>query len=384
MYLNSSSTILMLFLVLVLDKMTTLNAFLVPQTVPHWSSGGLPFSRASSRLSSSSDDASNDSDNMSDPDSQSDTSDENQAWDANVDYSKEWPSEEALPDPSTSWDTISMVGMPEPKLGIDVNLPPLTQEQTDELKVKAKEIVNDEIAKGIDDIQQLREKLKDEMQQMRRVQTLESEWNTQQESQALVNKIDQLIDPLLKETEASRTSTRLAAAASRSMEGTGKGIERGTWGTLNGRSVLADTPSFLGSVDQQVAQRSETGATATATAVENRILVLADSNGVSHTSLEAHTHTAHTFSQTQLNRTYFHPHRTKSPRNSFPLSSQNFKTSLISPTFKLMSSLPQPICRWEDSTPLVCWSSVPAFPKLLPSNPHSIVYCEKQCSPMER
>jgi hypothetical protein len=60
-----------------------------------------------------------------------------------------------------------------------------------------------------------------------------------------MNKIDAMTNNFLDSTKETRTSTKMAAAASRAMEGTNQGIEMGTWGTLGGRTVVASSGATL-------------------------------------------------------------------------------------------------------------------------------------------
>jgi len=209
--------------------------------------------------------------------------DENEAWDANVDYDKEWPQEEAPPDPSTAWDALP--SMPEaPKLGIDLDLQPLNEEQAAALKKEAEEIINSRIDEGIQDIEKLREKMAKEMEKSRKMMQLSSEMEAKKISDDLLKKIDKMTDSFLSTTEGSRKSTKMAAAASKAMEGTGQGIEMGTWGTISGRTVIASgSGSLLGSIENAVKEQektsksSKTETTTTEMApAENRILVIAD------------------------------------------------------------------------------------------------------------
>jgi hypothetical protein len=147
-----------------------------------------------------------------------------------------------------------------PKLGIDIGkmLAPLSDKDAAELKAAATEVINDAIADGIDDIETLRARMKLELQQTRANMAAESEKNTQRESDKLLSKIDALTDAFLSSTAQTRSSTKLAAEADKSMKG--KGVEMGTWGDLgDGTAVVTSMSSsgqsvLLGSV--QAAQSS--------------------------------------------------------------------------------------------------------------------------------
>lgn len=122
-----------------------------------------------------------------------------------------------------------------PKLGIDLKLNPLTDEEASELMAAATEVVNDAIAAGMDDLDALRAKLKEEMVQRQQEAARQSEFKAEQEATKLLSKIDRLTDDFLQKTAASRTAVQQAAAADQSA--VGKGVELGSWGTLGGASV---------------------------------------------------------------------------------------------------------------------------------------------------
>eukprot|EP00980_Cylindrotheca_fusiformis_P003043 scaffold713_cov131-Cylindrotheca_fusiformis.AAC.1 len=211
------------------------------------------------------------------------------AWDADVDYEKELPASKARnPDPATPWNDLSI--SPDdidllPKLGIDLDVEPLSKEEAEELRQQARDIINKKFESGINDIERLRERMNREMKKSREAMNFASELNAQLRSEELRKKIDKLTGDFLDSTAPSRSSTKLAAAAARAMEGTGRGVEIGTWGTLDGRTVIAE--GLLGSVEQNVKQQNqqEGGATleenselegAVATVRENRIFLVAD------------------------------------------------------------------------------------------------------------
>ena len=240
-------------------------------------------------------------DNNNNDDNDGGGGDEDEAWDANVDYDAEWPQDKdggpslsSTPDPSTAWDALNNMPSLE-KLGIDLNLEPLTQDQADQLQKDASQVINEAIEAGIDDIERLRSKMNREIEASKRAMQLASDLEARQQQEKLLNRIDKLTDGFLKSNEQERKKTQLAAAANRAMEGTGRGLEMGTWGVLDGKTVLADdgtstsASSLLGSVENavQTLQKEDAGdtsseqeaATATATA-ENRILLIADTKQV--------------------------------------------------------------------------------------------------------
>jgi hypothetical protein len=206
-------------------------------------------------------------------------------WDDDVDYEKEFPTAgdaDVSPDPTLSWNTPAADDdIMSPKLGIDIGkmLAPLSDKDAAELKAAATEVINDAIADGIDDIEILRARMKLELEQTRANMAVESEKNTQRESDKLLNKIDALTDAFLSSTAQTRSSTKLAAEADKSMKG--KGVEMGTWGDLGDGTAVVTTMSssgqsvLLGSV--QAAQSSS----ASSSEVSNNnsklsVLVVAD------------------------------------------------------------------------------------------------------------
>jgi len=199
-------------------------------------------------------------------------------WDADVEYDKEWPQQQAPPDPSTAWDAIP--NMPEvSKLGIGVSLQPLNQQEVADIKKEAEAIINSRIDESIQDIERLRKKMSKEMEQSRKIMQIASELEAKRKSDELMKKIDRLTGDFLDSTKQTRTATKMAAAASRAMDGTGKGVEMGTWGTLSGRTVVA-SGSLLGSVDNAAKEMNGEKSTAADGAAiartENRIIVVAD------------------------------------------------------------------------------------------------------------
>ena len=213
-------------------------------------------------------------------------SDDTEAWDANVDYEKEWPKDQSPPDPSSAWDALP--NMPDaPRLGIDLQLKPLSEEEAQLIKEEASDIINQKIDAGIEDIEKLRTKMAKELDSQRKVMQVASELQAKQKSEELMSKIDKLAGNFLDSTKETRTSTKMAAAASRAMEGTSRGIELGTWGTLGGRTIVAgsiDNDILLGSVanaERDIELKDKTdGKSDEESLIENRIVILADTKQV--------------------------------------------------------------------------------------------------------
>lgn len=257
-----------------------------------------------------------------------DGGDDNEAWDANVDYDAEWPqgsnkdgsssssSSSSVPDPSTAWDALPNMpaDLNAERLGIDLQLEPLTPEQAEQLQEDASQVISDAIDAGIRDIERLRTRMNREIESSKRAMQLASDLEAKQQQEQLMNKIDKLTNNFLSSNEQDRKSTQLAAAANRAMEGSGRGLEMGTWGVLNGRTVIAGetagaSSSLLGSVvsavqkqDRQQLSSSENGEAVVQQQQQNRILVIADTKQVRRTVVHILSHREETLTRVF----YFH------------------------------------------------------------------------------
>ncbi|VEU39931.1 unnamed protein product [Pseudo-nitzschia multistriata] len=237
------------------------------------------------------------------------------SWDDGVDYDKEWPdggsggSSGSLPDPGTSWDTLpnklnaDFLGNDATELlGINLELEPLSAQDAERLRNDARKIVEEAIDAGVNDIEALKKKMKRELDANRRAMSLASDMEAKRQTEKLMSKIDRMTGDFLRSNEATRASTKMAAAASRAMEG--RGLEMGTWGVLGGRTVVADddlarsgAAGLLGSVGNAVREADKAANTKTtlddyndlgsisstyreedppADVRENRILIVAD------------------------------------------------------------------------------------------------------------
>eukprot|EP00977_Amphora_coffeiformis_P002271 scaffold426_cov219-Amphora_coffeaeformis.AAC.33 len=203
------------------------------------------------------------------------------SWDDDVDYEKEFPVDptaDKSPDPSLPWDEPSnaMEGnsfMESGKLGIKLDLGPMSDKDAAEIKAAATEVINEAIAAGIDDIEALRKKMKKEVEEQRKRLQLQSEWNSQKAQEQLLSKIDKMTNDFLSENAALRKSTKLAAAADRSMEG--RGSEMGSWGVLGQTEVvMGGTTSGASPYNAAVTAKEETKSALAPK--ENRIVVIAN------------------------------------------------------------------------------------------------------------
>jgi hypothetical protein len=195
---------------------------------------------------------------------------EDDTWDANVDYEAEWSqgrgteSSSSLPDPSSAWNAVPNMpaDLDAEKLGIALDLEPWTQEQAQKLRQDASQVINDAIDTGIQDIERLRSKMNREIEASKRAMQLASDLEARRQQERLLSKIDKLTNNFLQSNEQERKSTQIAAAANRAMEGTGQGLEMGTWGVFDGRTVMAGETStgmssLLGSVVNAVQKQSQ-------------------------------------------------------------------------------------------------------------------------------
>ena len=213
--------------------------------------------------------------------SSSNSNGDDSSWDDDVDYDKEFPVDptaDKSPDPSLPWDEPSnaMEGnsfLESGKLGIKLDLGPMSDEDAAEIKAAATELINEAVAAGIDDIETLRKNMKKEVEAQRKRLQLQSEWNSQKAQEELLGKIDKMTNEFLSENAASRKSTKLAAAADRSMEG--RGSEMGSWGVLGQTEVVLGGATSGASPYSATAAANEETKTALAPK-EKRIVVIAN------------------------------------------------------------------------------------------------------------
>jgi hypothetical protein len=171
-------------------------------------------------------------------------------------------------------------------LGIDLGsmLEPLSDQEAAELKAAATEVINDGVAKGIDEIALLRANLQRELKRQSESLQAQADARAKVESDRLLRKIDALTDAFLSSNEFARTTTKRAAAADQSMEG--EGLEVGVWGVLNGAAVpTSGSNVLLGSIQSALQSgarikdeepESEDATTEKIADSENRIVVVAD------------------------------------------------------------------------------------------------------------
>jgi hypothetical protein len=178
-----------------------------------------------------------------------------------------------------SWNTPAFTDNDDnDKLGINIGqmLDPISEKDAADLLAAATEIINDNVARGVDEIENLRFHMNKDLENERKRMNEASERNARIQTDLLSAKINELTSDFLKSTESFRKSTKLAAAADKSMQG--KGIEVGVWGSLGGNAVTTTTGNsllLLGSVAAASTNNALHDETSTAQKA-NRIVVVAD------------------------------------------------------------------------------------------------------------
>ncbi len=181
-----------------------------------------------------------------------------------------------------------------PNLGINIGsqLDPLTPEQAQELKDEATETINAAFDARIDEITNLKKQVQKDFEKSRESMKYASDLRAAQQTDKLMNKIDQLSDDFLSKNEELRMGTKLAAQADRNM--VGKGLEVGSWGKLSGSGMNVLTASsggmsagLLGSVS---AAQIDASSPSTESSIEvdtqvvgeeeNRIMIICDEKQV--------------------------------------------------------------------------------------------------------
>jgi hypothetical protein len=190
-----------------------------------------------------------------------------------------WDFDENYDDSSSSSST--------PNLGINIGeqLDPLTETQIASLKEEATESINAAFDERLDEIEQMKEQVKDDFEKSKKAMRLASDLRAVEQTDKLMNKIDQLSGDFLSQNEALRTGIKMAARADSNMSG--QGLEVGSWGKVGGMNVLTnDGDGFLGSVSANDigARGSDEGTTESSFEVdtqvkgeqENRIMIICD------------------------------------------------------------------------------------------------------------
>jgi len=210
------------------------------------------------------------------------------SWDDDVDYEKVWNENGDKEDimPNTDWDAPSLSSSDDTSLKIPGVVSDLLDSETAaELKEEARDIINDKIQEGLDQIKKLRKELNTDIDAKKQAMERSSQARAERESKALMEKIDALTDSFLEESRASRESTKRIAEADAAMEG--KGVDLGSWGVLGDAVVTMESAGgLLGSMDsakkKQEQQKNQENSDTTESADadistrQNRILIVAD------------------------------------------------------------------------------------------------------------
>jgi len=187
------------------------------------------------------------------------------------------------------------------KLGINIGaqLPTLSQEEIDDIRVAAQATLDKAIDGRLADIEELRSELQSELSASRSRMEKAAELNVAYEKQNLMERIDQLSNDFLNKDKDFRESTKRIATADKLAGSLGKGVDWGSWGNLGDGEVTvtasssgSESPSkLLGSVDaarrRAVAaagtdlDEDESVASSSLVDVENRVLVVVDDKKVS-------------------------------------------------------------------------------------------------------
>jgi hypothetical protein len=149
------------------------------------------------------------------------------SWDSEEDY-VEFNKRMGDGPPEDDVEWTNFLG-PDGKLGIDIGkeLMNLTREEADELKREGTEIIEQAFASKLKEMERLQDDLRKDFEESKMDMIDASNTRASLETERLMNKIDKLTENFLKESEQSRTSTKLAAAADQNMAG--RGLEFGSW-----------------------------------------------------------------------------------------------------------------------------------------------------------
>ena len=167
-------------------------------------------------------------------DKENDDEDEgDDTWDFDVDYDKE-----NTPNKNTDLGT--------PNLGINIGtqLEPLSESQAKELRDEATETINAAFDERLDEIANMKDDLRKDFERSKENMRFASDLRAREQTEKLMNKIDQMSGDFLAKNEELRTGTKLAARADINMAG--KGMEIGSWGKVRGVNVLTSAAGGMG------------------------------------------------------------------------------------------------------------------------------------------
>mmetsp|Transcript_4697 Transcript_4697/g.5418 ORF Transcript_4697/g.5418 Transcript_4697/m.5418 type:complete len:639 (+) Transcript_4697:191-2107(+) len=225
--------------------------------------------------------------------SSSSSSDDNEeesasAWDDDVDYDKVWENNDKKEEnimPTSEWNDSRRVE--DDKLQIPKEVLEdlvLDEEAKREVKEAARKIIEEKTQQGLDSLEQMRKKLKDDIESQQRYKQRNAEERAENASKGLMNRINAKSDAFLESTRSTRESTKRAATADALMEG--KGIDIGSWGSLDNGAIVPTGGLVLGSTDnmRKKQQRQQDGEATdddddeeiNEESTQNRILIIAD------------------------------------------------------------------------------------------------------------
>ena len=154
-----------------------------------------------------------------------------------------------------------------PNLGINMQLEPLTAAQAADLKREATEAINAAFDERLEEVERMKLQVKDDFEKGKKAMSFASDLRAADQTEKLMNKIDQLSGDFLEKNQVLRTGTKMAARADRNMAG--QGIEVGSWGKVSGMNVLTNGgDGLLGSVSANKIEAGDTGEGTTESSIE--------------------------------------------------------------------------------------------------------------------
>ncbi len=217
--------------------------------------------------------------NNNEEDNQDDSS-----WDSPEDYENS--------SSSSSEKSKSSKRSSQPSLGINIELEPLTPQQAESLKSEATKKINEAFDGRLKEIEKMKQSIKSDFEQSKETLRYASDLRAQEETEKLMNKIDRISSGFLEKNEELRMGTKLAAKADRINAREGRGLEVGSWGSIQGMNVgmgvgmeLRGGSGLLGSVGSlgqfgAVTEQNEEEGMVSQDIIENRIMVICDNKQV--------------------------------------------------------------------------------------------------------
>lgn len=208
------------------------------------------------------------------------------SWDEDVDYDKVWSKKEGEKEdmmPGAAWDdVVPSSSKKETNLDISPVISELLDAETAaDLKREAREIIENRVSQGMEQLAEMRKDMKKDVESRKRTMERQSEVRAEREGKQLMNKIDQITGNFLSDSKQQRDATKMAAAADAAMEG--QGVDVGSWGSIGGAVVTMGgaNSGLLGSVENAKKQQQQAEAGVDLPPTASRILIVADESGVS-------------------------------------------------------------------------------------------------------